>query len=316
MSAVSQSPAPASPTVHGFASPDPSTTPAGSARQPPLSAGTAQQLPGGVFYLLAGRDLRDLNVWEITPDGQQKLLTRCPHGSGIDAFAASRAGIVLAQAAHGTDNLARLTSHGLAWLRSGRHHDVMLHGSSPVIRGDGMIGYVTPPDRSAQGSRAEFAIWIRHSFTGPDGMLLQQARALNGPVFGPGGAVAVEGWVSPAGHRQPGIIIYGQGPVRRLSIGVSAIPSLVAWGEHAPALALAFPGDNAELLYPDGHRQQLPAGWQPLAWNPSGSELLMQSATALGVWSRSAPGVVIKIGRISAGTQVLQAVWLDKQAPL
>ena len=316
MSAITGPSAPASPSVHSFASPDPSTTPGSSAQPPPLPSSTVRQLPGGVFYLLAGRDLGSLNVWEITPDGRERLLTRCHRGAGIDAFAASRAGIVLAQAGHGMDDLARLTSRGPAWLSAGRHHDLVLHGSSPAIRGDGTIGYVTPPGRSAKGSRAEFAIWIRHSFTGPDGMLLRQARALNGPVFGPGGAVAVQGWVSRAGHRQPGIIIYGHGPVRRLSIGVSAIPSLVAWNEHAPALALAFPGDNAELLYPDGHRQQLPAGWQPLAWDPSGTELLMQSATGLGIWSRSTPGGVVKAGRISGGTQILQAFWLNQQAPL
>ena len=147
-------------------------------------------------------------------------------------------------------------------------------------------------------------------------MLLRQRRALDGPVFGPGGGVAVEGWVGRPGQRRPGIIIYGRGPVRRLSIGVSAIPSLVAWGEHAPALALAFPANNAELLFPDGQRQRLPAGWQPLAWNPAGSELLMQSATALGIWSRSAPGQVTRVGGISPGAQILQAAWLDKKAPL
>ena len=95
-----------------------------------------------------------------------------------------------------------------------------------------------------------------------------------------------------------------------------AIPSLVAWGEHAPALALAFPAHAAELLFPDAHRQPLPAGWQPLAWNPAGTQLLMQSATALGIWSRSAPGQVTQTGRISPGAQILQAAWLDKKAPI
>jgi hypothetical protein len=316
MTAISEPSAPSTPTVPSFASPDPSSTPSSPAQPPPLPAGTARQLPGGVLYLLAGRDLSNLNVWEVTPDGREKLLTRCRHGAGIDAFAASRAGLVLAQATHGLDSLARLTSHGPVTLRAAGYHDLILRGSSPDLRGDGTIGYVTPPGRSATGRRAQFAIWIRRSFTGPGGMLLRQARALNGPVFGPGGAVAVEGWVSRGGHRQPGISIYGHGPVRRLSIGVSAIPSLVAWGEHAPALALAFPGNNAELLYPDGRRQPLPAGWQPLAWDPAGRELLMQSATGLGIWSRSSPGMVVRAGRITGGTQILQAVWLNQKAPL
>ncbi|MFI5064453.1 MAG: hypothetical protein ACHP9Z_10810 [Streptosporangiales bacterium] len=319
VSASAQTPDPAHSTVRSFASPDPTSTPTpgAAAGPPPLPVSTVRQLPDGAFYLLAGRDLGSLNVWEITPDGRERLLTRCHRGSGIDGFAASRAGIVLAEASGGADNLARLTSHGPAWLRPDGDGGALLRGSSPDIRGNGTIGYVTPPGNAGRhGAPADFAIWIRRSFTGPAGMLLRQRRALDGPVFGPDDGVAVEGWVGQPGKRQPGIIIYGHGRVRRLSIGVPAIPSLVAWGEHAPALALAFPANDAELLFPDGQRQPLPAGWQPLAWNPGGSELLMQSATALGIWSRSAPGQVTRIGRISPGAQILQAAWLDRKAPL
>ena len=215
--ASAQSPEPARSTVPGFASPDPTSTPTtgASASTPPLPASTARQLPDGAFYLLAGRDLGSLNVWEVTPDGRERLLTRGRPGYGIDAFAASRAGIILAEAAGGVDNLARLTSRGPAWLRPHGDGGALLRGSSPDIRGDGTIGYVTPPGRSDRGARAEFAIWIRHSFTGQAGMLLRQPRALDGPVFGPNGGVAVEGWVGQTGKRRPGIIIYGAGPVRQ-----------------------------------------------------------------------------------------------------
>ena len=315
--ASAQSPDPARSTAGGLASPDPpATSTASASASTPLPASTARQLPDGAFYLLAGRDLGSLNVWEVTPDGRERRLTRGRPGCGIDGFAASRAGIILAEAAGGVDNLARLTSHGPAWLRPHGDGGALLRGSSPDIRGNGTIGYVTPPGKSDHGARAEFAIWIRHSFTEQAGILLRQRRALDGPVFGPDGRVAVEGWVGPTGKRRPGIIIYGAGPVRRLSIGVSAIPSLVAWGEHAPALALAFPAHSAELLFPGGHRQPLPAGWQPLAWNPAGTQLLMQSQTALGIWSRSAPGQVTPIGRISPGAQILEAAWLAQKAPL
>jgi hypothetical protein len=310
------SPVPSSSIVPTFRTPAPSTpAPAGAGSGVPLPASTARQLPGGTFYLLAGRDLGSLNIWEVTPDGREQLLTRGRPGYGIDAFAASRAGIILAEAAGGVDSLARLTGHGPSWLRSGRVHGGMLRGSSPDIRGNGTIGYVTPPDRR-HGGQADFAIWIRRSFVGTDGMLLHQRRALDGPVFGPGGQVAVEGWIGPPGRHQPGIVVYGHGPVRRLGLGVSAIPSLVAWGEQAPALAVAFPAHQAELLYPSGRRQPLPPGWQPLAWNAAGTQLLMQSATALGVWSASAPGQVTRIGPVSPGAQILQAAWLARNAPL
>jgi hypothetical protein len=112
------------------------------------------------------------------------------------------------------------------------------------------------------------------------------------------------------------VLIYARGQVTTLSTVVPAIPSLVAWGHRAPALAIAFPAHRAELLFPDGSRTPLPSGWQPLAWNPSGTQLLMQSNTALGIWSASAPGRVRMVGVITPGMQILQAVWLAHKAPL
>ena len=135
-------------------------------------------------------------------------------------------------------------------------------------------------------------------------------------MFGPHGQIAIEGWSGPDGGRRPTVLIYAGGQVAMVSTGVSEIPSLLAWGHRAPALAVAFPGHRAELLYTDGRRRPLPSGWQPLAWNPSGTQLLMQSATALGIWSATAPGRVRMVGVITPGTSILQAVWLSGKAPM
>ena len=76
------------------ASPNPSPSPAPasvasavSAR--PLPAGTAGKLPAGAYYLLAGRSLSSLNVWEVGPGGTLTQLTHNPPGHGVDALAAS-----------------------------------------------------------------------------------------------------------------------------------------------------------------------------------------------------------------------------------
>ena len=42
----------------------------------------------------------------------------------------------------------------------------------------------------------------------------------------------------------------------------------------------------------------------------------MQSNTALGIWSAAAPGRVRTVGVITPGMQILQAVWLARQAPM
>ncbi len=282
----------------------------------PLPAATRRNLPAGVFYLLAGKGLASLNVWEVTAGGRERQLTHNRRGSGIDAFDASSAGIIVADGTSSGDDLARLTPHGPALLRQTSGRLALLQGSSPDIRNDGTIGYVTPPARQGSRTGRNFVIWTRRSFNGRGSVLLRQHDPLAGPVFGPHGQIAVEGWVGPPGQRKPSVIIYRDGTERQLLTGVDAIPSLVAWGQQAPALALAFPAHAAELLFPDGRRQLLPARWQPLAWNADGTRLLMQSATALGIWSRSAPGQVARIGAITRGVQILQADWLTRKAPL
>lgn len=309
---ASASPASASPNPSASAAPA-SVTSESSAR--PLPAGTAGKLPAGTYYLLAGRSLRSLNVWEVGPGRALTQLTHNPSGHGIDAFAASAAGMVLADAAEGADRLARWTRHGLSWLR----HSVggaIIRGSSPDIRGNGTIGYVTPPSGSGAHHDPDFAIWTQPGFTSRATVVYRQRRPLDGPVFGPHGQIAIEGWTGPQGSRRPSVLIYAGGQVTTLSTGVSEIPSLLAWGHHAPALAVAFPAHRAELLFGDGRQQPLPRGWQPLAWNQAGTQLLMQSSTGLGIWSATSPGRVRTVGIITPGMQILQAVWLAGPAPM
>ena len=294
------------------ASPGPSQSAAAAAQ--PLPASSRRNLPAGVFYLLAGRGLASLNLWEVTTGGKERQLTHNRRGFGIDAFDASTAGIILADGTSNGDDLARLTPHGPLLLRKTGDRLALLRGSSPDIRDDGTIGYVTPPPPGS-GSGSYFEIWTRRSFSGQGSVLLKERHPLAGPVFGPHGQIAVEGWDGP-GQRRPSVLVYRDGTMRRLLTGISAIPSLVAWGQHTPALALAFPAHAAELLFLNGHRQLLPRGWQPLAWNPQGTELLMQSARALGVWSMTSPGQVTRIGPSTPGVQILQADWLTKKAPL
>jgi hypothetical protein len=281
----------------------------------PLPAGTAAKLLPGAYYLLTGRSLSSLNVWEVSPRGILTQLTHYPPGHGIDALAASDAGIIVGDAADGKGRLARWTRHGLSWLRHGRRGP-LIQGSSPDISNHGTIGYVTPPSGSGAHRDANFAIWTQPSFTSRATVVYRSSRPLDGPVFGPNGQIAIEGWTGSPGSRRPGVLIYRHGDVTTLTTGVSAIPSLLAWGHRAPALAVAFPAHRAELLFPDGRTQALPRGWQPLAWNQAGTQLLMQSATRLGVWSATAPGRVHMVGVITPGVQILQAVWLATQAPM
>jgi hypothetical protein len=156
----------------------------------PVPAGTAARLPAGAYYVLAGRTQGSLNVWELSPGRAVTQLTRNRAGHGVDAFAASDAGIVLADKANGTDRLARWTGHGPAWLRHQRH-GAPIQGNSPDIRGNGTVGYVTPPSGAGRHTDPEFVIWTQPSYTSAAAVIYRQRRPLDGPVFGPHGQIAI-----------------------------------------------------------------------------------------------------------------------------
>lgn len=274
----------------------------------PIPAATIRHLPRGVFYLLAGRRISNTNVWQIGPGGRETQLTHNPQGFGISAFAASRAGIILADARYGIDDLARWTRHGASWLRPRHARKGFIHGSVPDIGNDGRITYETMPVGVTKVQ--EFTIWARRSFTGGQKAVYKRRADPGNPVLGPRDQIAIVGV-----GRKKVIIVSRRGKVRKLRTGFSlGYPPV--WGERAPAIAVNFENHPAELFFPGGRREQLPGGWHLLAWSPAGSRLLMQSGTSLGIWSMSAPHQVAVIGKISRGFQIVQTSWLMHKAPL
>lgn len=290
-------------TAHASAGKPAATTPG------PIPVATISHLRPGVYYLLAGTSLSDTNLWQIGPDGRETQLTHNPQGFGISAFAASRAGIILADARYGVDDLARWTRHGPSWLRPRHTRKGFIHGSVPDINNHGRITYETLPLGVSKGNQ-EFTIWARRSFGGGQQAVYKRRTDPGNPVFGPRDQIAIVGV-----GRTRVVIVPRRGTVRnlrtRFSLGYPPV-----WGEQAPALALNFKAHAAELFFPGGRREQLPGGWHPLAWSPAGGELLMQSGTSLGIWSVTAPRQVAAIGKISRGFQIVQASWLRRKAPL
>jgi hypothetical protein len=69
---------------------------AGCAAVPASVVLSLKDLPSGVFYLLAGPHMNDLNVWEVSSAGVQEQLTHNAPGYEIDGMAASSKGVVLA----------------------------------------------------------------------------------------------------------------------------------------------------------------------------------------------------------------------------
>ena len=222
--------------------------------------------------------------------------------------------VPITDAQGGVDNLARWTSHGPWWLRPADHPREQIHGASPDIRDDGAIVYETPP---GPGDR-DFAVWFQRGFSGTARIIYRRRIDVGNPLFGPHDQIALWGPVGPylSGHKPQVVILSGLAHPRTLPTGYSELGNPALWNEHAPALEVPSLHDGAKLFFPDGRQESLPSGWQPLAWNPAGSAMLLQNGSDLGIWTLKAGHEVTMLGPISHGFQISQVSWLSSPARL
>jgi hypothetical protein len=284
----------------------------------PIPVGTPHHLPAGVFYLLAGwPNAYSANIWEVTPSGREVQLTHNRVGYGVSWFSASSAGIVMADASNGVDELARLTPHGAEWLPAGHARQPEIGGESPQIAGSGEISYVVPPANYGPAHN-DNAVWVTPSFSAPGRIVYQQVDDLGGLGFGPSGQIAVMNRpYDPPIHGKPAhiLIISPSGKVAIVYTPFTELGTLI-WQPNAIALAVSAVSGRTELIFGGNRREMLPGRWQPLSWSPAGDELLVQHGLTLGVWSPSAPRQVAVIARTNRNFAVLNVDWLSSRAPL
>jgi hypothetical protein len=155
----------------------------------PIPANALRKLPPGVFYLLAGPHLNELNVWQVSSAGVQEQLTHNQPGYEIDGMGASQQGIILADSLPGYDQLARWTSSGPDWLHPRGHPGEQIAGQAPDISADGKITYLLPPhDRQGTTDSKNFTIWLRRLSDGsPEHIIYQDPdpSAVLSPGMGP-----------------------------------------------------------------------------------------------------------------------------------
>lgn len=276
----------------------------------PLSAAVARRLPAGYFYFLVGSNSNpgSGNLWQVTRSGQQKQLTHNKPGYGISSFGASPAGIVMADAARGDDQIARVTRKGVQFLK-GR-----MRGSDPGISNTGAIFYDTPPLGKGQ---PDFELITRKSFTAPPRVLYRQASSMISASWGPGRKIAVLSGTHPphtTGGRPRLLIVSPQGVAKIRPDGVGASLSNATWGPNVANIAITTWAGSGVVLE-RGHKVKLPARWFPASWNEAGTKLLvfkMGTPASIGVWSPAKPHTVQWIGALPAAVRDNQIVWLDK----
>jgi hypothetical protein len=255
-----------------------------------------------VFYLLWGPVGPLENLWQVSRAGERQL-THNPRGYEIDSSAASKAGIIVSDALHDEDLLARWTRHGPQWMRPWRGHGRYMHAAVWDMTADGQILYT--PLSEAVG--APIPIVLEESFSGPVRVIYRQPGFAARAFFGPGGKIALIGSARI-------LIRSPRGALQRLRTGLGTL-GRIAWGTQAAALAVAPQSGATRIIFPSGRQEALPAGWLPLSWSPDGTRLLVMSDTTLGVWAPSTARISV-IGPVNRATQVWQAKWLSAPAHL
>jgi hypothetical protein len=238
-------------------------------------------------------------------------------GFGVSWFSASRAGIVMADASNGVDELARLTARGAQWLPAGHARQPQIHGQAPQIADDGEITYVVPPANYGPAHN-DNAVWVTPSFSARGRIVYKQADDLGGEGFGPRGQIAVmdRPYDPPLRGKHAHILIIS--PSGKVRIVFTPFWQLagVTWQPNAIALAITSVTRRTELIFQDGKRGMLRRGWQPLSWSPAGNELLVQHGVLLGLWSAGTPQDIAVLGKASRQFTILNVDWLSSRAPL
>jgi WD40 repeat protein len=269
------------------------------AKGSPLPTPTLRRLPPGIFYLTAGTSNTSFNLWSVTKSNEVER-THNKSGFGISGFAASSGGVVMDDAASGVDQLAELTSNG--------SRVSSLFYELGDIDPRGRILYIEVHTRPT----TSFILGVEPRFGAPGTVVRQQPQPMLDAQWGPNGEIALLSGTHPPGSpgRSPTLLLLKGS--KTTSLAIKSDVSSITWSPVAPAIAVGSWDGSGELLYPNGYRLQLPAGWFPLSWSPSGRSLLVRGSAdgALGVWSYESPKTIAVIRPVTTRVEVGQVVWV------
>jgi hypothetical protein len=281
----------------------------GQAANPPFPSNAYDKLHDGTLYLLVG-DPGSGNLWQIDISTHiARKVTNNRSSYGVSWISASPAGVVMADASKGVDELATLQAGVVKTLPEG-------HVFTPAISQDGNIAYIQIPDTVNHIGPDTWRLTLRPTSGHSDQILYQQAAPeLGSLAWGANGQVAT---VSAPGHtygkNTPELLVIDPtGKIaHRLRPDIGDL-GIIAWTANAPGIAVTGIAGTSEIITIDGKETKLPNGWAPGCWSPDGTALLVIRNKELGLWHSATPTQVDDLGAMSAGT-VQQCSWLSKAA--
>lgn len=267
-----------------------------SKRDALLPSSAYRMLASGQLYLLLGQPSSG-NVWRVDiSDRRDRRVTGNPQGYGVSWISGSSAGVVLADARSGVDELAELDGDRVVARPEG-------HTVTPAINDAGKVAFIQIPDVVNRVGEQTYRVAIAAADGKPARTIYGQSLPLAALAWGPYDELAV---ISAPGGAQPGItsellVLSGDGEVRRrLHPGIGPISAPV-WSRTAPAIAVNGYGGRSEIITPDGRERELPIGWTAGCWNPDGRHLLLLNGDRLALWSPARPDTVTTLGNLSTG---------------
>jgi hypothetical protein len=272
----------------------------------PFSPSTLLGLPAGTIYVAAGPSAISLNLWSETRGGASRELTHNPVLYGISNFSASAAGIVMADAISGTDEMERLTSRGAIPISYGGQG----HGDDPQISSSGEIAFVTIPYGAVNhfriGEKRSFGASPQWKYTAPG------LTALGSLAWEPNGSIAfIDNPHEPSvGGPPPQLAETSPSGIRYLS-STHVDPRYLVWGPRQGEFVITtWPGESLVREVSTGSYVTVAKGWQPLCFNPSGTSMLAVDGRRVGLIEVNRANRVTPIG-VSPADETIQACqWL------
>ena len=261
-----------------------------------LPASAYQKLSGGKLYLLLGQPSSG-NVWRVDISTKRdRQITHNPQGFGVSWISGSSAGVVLADARRGVDELAEL--HGDTVVPRPEGHTV-----TPAINEDGQIAFVQIPDIVNKSEPQNYRIAITSDNGIQPHSIYGQPLPLAALAWGPDRKLA---FISIPEGMQPRVppellVLDADGQVsQRLHPRVTALSAPV-WSPAAPAIAVNGSNGSSEVIFRDLREIALPAGWLAGCWNPQGTVLLLTKNDRIGLWRPTRPKGFQELGRVRTG---------------